>query len=145
MSDNLDKAFDDLGNEGAARAEAAFKQGVQECGELAGHLCPVGIYDNKRGRNGKTGGELVLSLFAEYLGRDGDSLKARFGSPLPYAAVQHDVAFCHPGIYSGRPGDKYAAKYFSRAVAMVFGDGEDPLGRFTGAKPATFKELLQGY
>jgi hypothetical protein len=144
MADDVNQAMRELQAEGERRAEAAFKQSVQHCGEIAGQICPVGFYNNKRGKNGKSGGDLQQSLVAEYLGRQGDALKARFGSPLAYARVQHDEAFCHPGVYTGRQGDRYAAKYFTRTIAMIFGEGRDPLGRYTGQLPAGFQELLDG-
>ena len=144
MSDNVDDVMAAMDAEARGRAERAFKQGVQLAGELAGQLCPVGYYGARRGKAGKSGGDLKLSLVAEYLGESGGEFQARFSSPLAYAWTQHEIELHHPGLYTGRPGERYAAKFFSRAIDMIFVSGNDPQGRYAGAKPATFQELLDG-
>jgi hypothetical protein len=107
-------------------------------------MVPVGYYGRARGKAGRQGGDLQRSLVTEYLGRSGQTLSARCTSILPYANRQHEEAFYHPGIYQGKgiPRKKYAAKYFGRAVELVFGSGSDPLDDYNGPKVPTFKELL---
>lgn len=152
MRDDADTATKGLEKEGAALAVRAFKKSLRNVEAAAKELAPVGHYGRSRGKAGRTGGDLRRSLRVEYLGRSGEEVRARLSSELPYAEPQHNKAFHHPGLYTGAPGDKYAAKFFERAVQMVFGTGasgaggaggRDPLGKYQGPSPATFKELLE--
>lgn len=154
MANEDDKAVKGLQREGESLAERAFKLSLGNVETLAKTLAPVGHYARSRGKPGRSGGDLRQSLRVEYTGQQGAYLTARLSSALPYAARQHNEEFHHPGLYTGAPGDKYAAKYFERAVEMIFGGGKDPSGRFSGgpgrdpkgrylaAPPATFKEIM---
>lgn len=140
---DLDAAMKALEADGVLRTVRAFKQGLVSVEALAKAMCPVGHYGRSRGKAGRPGGDLRQSLRVVFLGQQGNELVARLTSDSAYARPQHDNEYHHPGLYTGAPGDKYAAKFFERAVEIVFGDGEDPLARFHGPLPAHFKELLE--
>jgi hypothetical protein len=145
MSTDLNQVMHDLGADAEKIAVNAFRQSLRNTSELAKQLCPVGSYGRRRGRAAKDGGDLRKSLIIEFDARVAGHVVGRCYSGLAYAQVQHDEAFHHPGLYTrGSAGPKYAAKYFERAVEMVFGSLTDPLGKFSGQLPASFKELLKG-
>lgn len=146
MADDLAGAVEDLRKEGAAAAERAFIRALGNVKSVARDLCPVGHTQRKRGFGGRAGANLQNSLHVEFLGRAGDQLLGRCTSSLPYAGVQHEVAYHHPGLYTGAPGPVFKAKYFERAVEIIFGSGADPAGdplRQLNAVPSKFSKLLE--
>ncbi|HEY3321710.1 MAG TPA: hypothetical protein VGP72_14665 [Planctomycetota bacterium] len=147
MSDTVDGAIRDLAREGDAKVLRAFKQALGNVEGVSKDLCPVGHYGRKRGFGGRAGAALQNSLHVEFLGQQGTDLIGRCISPLPYARAQHEDLYFHPGIYTGAPGSQYEAKFFERAVAIIFGNGVDPAGDPGGqlrTLPAGFQELLEG-
>jgi hypothetical protein len=147
VADELDGAVEDLRQAGLAAAERAFIRALGNVKSVARDLCPVGHTQRKRGFGGRAGGALQSSLHVEYLGRAGDQLLARCTSTLPYAGVQHEIPYHHPGLYTGgSAGPVFKAKYFERAVEIIFGSGADPLGdpgRQLNAVPDKFADLLK--
>lgn len=155
MADDLNDAMKSLEREGHGIAARAFRKAVGNVEAVAKTLAPVGHYGRSRGKRdakgrfikgaspGRAGGDLRQSLRAEFIGRAGNDLTARLSSALPYAQRQHEEEFHHPGKYTGAPGKRYAAKYWERAVEVVFGSGDDPLGQYAGPAPAGFQELLE--
>jgi hypothetical protein len=143
VSDNVGDTVAGLQADGQAAAIAAFRKALGNVESVAKDLCPVGHYKRSRGKSGKSGGDLKQSLVVAYMGLSSNQLIGRCISALAYAGRQHDQPFHHPGLYTGSPGEVYASKFFERGVAMVFGSGNDPLGKFSGSKPATFAEILK--
>jgi hypothetical protein len=144
MSSDLNEVFAGLQADGAALAQGAFTGALGNCQSLAKQMVPVGVYNTGRGAKAIQGGALQSSLHVEFLGRADNTLIGRCTSNLPYARVQHDEPFHHPGLYTGgRAGEVYASRYFERAMAMIFYGTPDPLGRYQGPVPATFEQLLK--
>lgn len=143
MSSDPSEVVSGLTEDGRDAARRAFARALLNVESLAKDMAPKGLYGVKRGRAGKSGGDLRASLRVIFLGENGTDLSAMCTSPLPYAERQHEEEFHHPGLYArGLHGDKYASKYFERAIEMIFGAGRDPLGKHQGAVPADFQELL---
>lgn len=147
MSDDANAVMRALQRDGTEIAVRAFRKALGNVESVAKDLCPVGHYGRARGKAGRAGGALQNATRVEYIGVIGNQIRARCVNALPYAAVQHDEAFHHPGLYTGAAGQEYAARYFERAVEIVFGEGSDPLGdpggQLGGALPAGFQEILE--
>lgn len=148
MADNIEKLLQDLGDDAEAVAISAFQKALGNVEGIAKSIAPVGHYGRSRSASGqfkagRTGGDLRASLRAEYIGKRGNEAFATLSSSLAYALYQHDRELHHPGLYTGAPGERYAAKYFERAVTMTFDGKPDPLGRYKGPKRATFQEILE--
>jgi hypothetical protein len=154
--DDLDNAIHQLDTEGKLTAARAFRASLVNVEAVAKQLAPFGQYPvaktDKHGRisfKREKGGDLRASLRVEYLGFDGNFLRARCSSDLPYAHRQHEEAFHHPGMYSAPVagvGPVYISAFFSRAVEICFGSGRDPIGDPNGwlnTTPAHFRELLK--
>ena len=142
IEDDIARAIQELGDEGTKIVTSVFKQSLGSVEACAKSMCPVGHYGAGRGKPGRPGGELQNSLRVEYVGLNGDELQGRCTSDLIYARNQHETIFHHPGKYTGVPGPPYRAAFFERGFAVVFGNGQDPLGLFSGPFPAGFEELL---
>jgi len=144
MSKNVNEVVQGLTRDATEDAERAFRKSLGNVESIAKDLAPVGHYKRSRGKAGKAGGDLRVSLRVEFIGRNGNTLVARCTSPIACATVQHDEAFHHPGLYTGAAGERFKSKFFERAVEMIFGEGKDPLAKHSGSTPATFKEILAG-
>jgi hypothetical protein len=133
----------DLARQMEERAIRAFKGGLANVEGLSKDLCPVGHYGRARGRAGRAGGDLRQSIRVEFVGQKGRVLQGHITSSLPYAEVQHDDEFHHPGLYTGAAGPAYVSRFVEAAVDYIFSDKAlyNP-GNLPALPGARFKELL---